>query len=133
MFVFSSPKCILVLFVQILKPLVFLFLFGILFCRKERKERSEKDKERSKRPREDASEEERSRYSSSRPKVSGSQRSGFRHDPPDRWGSSVSRERIPVEHRRDRFEYQRAPGYHRDRERDHFRQDKRYLCLYLMI
>ncbi|XP_022915044.1 chromodomain-helicase-DNA-binding protein 1 [Onthophagus taurus] len=54
----------------------------------------------------------------------------FRHDqlPPDhdRWGGGVgqSRDRFPPDHKRDRFsDYQRGPGYHR--ERDHNRPDKR--------
>lgn len=108
--------------------------------RKERKDRNN-EKDRSKKLREDVPEEEheRLRYSTNRPnRPSGNQRtSGFRHEQTDvrglhgeheRWsGSGVPRDRFPTEHKRDRFDYQRPPGYHRG---DHLRPDKRYVLTF---
>lgn len=106
-----------------------------------RKER--KDRDRSKRSRDDASEDERARYNARANKMPNTQRSGFRHDQqPDR-GSHAEHDRWSgnrfgndhneykrehgYEYKREHYEHQRAPGYHRDR--DHLRPDKRYLLL----
>lgn len=70
------------------------------------------------------------RYNASRSNVqpNSGQRSNFRpdqsgsHSEHDRW-SSQSRDRFVSEHKRDRYDYQRLSGYHRDRE--HSRCDKR--------
>lgn len=48
------------------------------------------------------------------------------HGDHERWNCGQSRERFPVDHKRDRYDYQRVgSGYHR--ERDHIRFVNRLL------
>jgi chromodomain-helicase-DNA-binding protein 1 len=90
----------------------------------EKKEKREKgEKEKKKKNREEPEEEgEWSRYGrSSRKPSSGIQKGGFRHEERlphidhERWNVGQSRDRFPGEHKRDRFDYQRQGGYHRER------------------
>ncbi|KAF2899454.1 hypothetical protein ILUMI_06728 [Ignelater luminosus] len=106
--------------------------------RRDKKDRAN-DKDRIRKNRDDAAEEghEWSKYSNRNKKVSSSQRPNFwgghdqfdrgSHGDHDRWNNSQPRsDRFPMDHKRDRFDYQRPTGYHR--ERDHSRTtDKRHL------
>lgn len=108
--------------------------------KKEKRERNA-DKERSKKNRDDTSDEsyDRSKYSHRNNKKSlPPQRNNFwgnheqfdrgSHSDIERWSSSQSRDRFSNDHKRDRFDYQRPPGYHR--ERDHSRAiDKRVTAI----
>jgi hypothetical protein len=101
-------------------------------CRKEKREKGEKEKK--KKNREEPEEEgEWSRYGrSSRKPSSGIQKGGFRHEERlphidhERWNVGQSRDRFPGEHKRDRFDYQRQGGYHRERV-DFRSADKRFV------
>ncbi|KAJ8923662.1 hypothetical protein NQ315_010242 [Exocentrus adspersus] len=97
--------------------------------KKEKKAKySEKEKER-KRPREEVvPPEEETEFLFNRHRKPGSSQKVFRHEQPphvdhERWINNPPRERFPVDHSKRPFDYQRPPGYHRERE--YLRQDKR--------
>lgn len=109
--------------------------FKINFClvnmfifRRDKKDRG-LDKDRSRKGREEMSEEgyEWSKYSNRNSKKAvGSQRSSFwgnheqfdrvSHNDHDRWNNSQPRDRFSIDHKRDRFDYQRLSNFHRDRD-----------------
>ncbi|KAJ8926869.1 hypothetical protein NQ314_020720 [Rhamnusium bicolor] len=95
--------------------------------KKERRDKHpEKEKER-KRPRDEISEEDNNEYRFNRHRKPGGSQKVFRHDQPshvdhDRWSNNQPRDRFPGDHKRP-FDYQRVPGYHRERE--YPRPDKR--------
>lgn len=127
----------------ILKSKVFLscscFLTIVVICRKDKKDRVI-DKDRERKPHRDEGEDEsheRSKYNVNRNRKPGgtSQRplpQGYwdPHSDRERWNSSqVSHDRYPIDHKRERFDYQKPMGFHRDHREHNMRAGENwYLC-----